>query len=38
MRQMKDYFTREIWKSASKYQKMSEDFRREMFIIKEKTL
>ena len=38
MREFRDYFSREIWKSASKKQRMSIDFRREMFLLKEKTI
>ena len=32
MREFQDYFTREDWKELSKFQDMSNDFRREMFI------
>ena len=32
MREFRDYFTREDWKELSKFQDMSNDFRREMFI------
>lgn len=32
MREFQDYFTREDWKELSKFQQMSNDFRREMFI------
>lgn len=32
MREFQDYFTREDWKELSKFQDMSNDFRREMFV------
>ena len=34
MREFQDYFTREDWKELSKFQDMSNDFRRQMFIKK----